>query len=146
MSMPKRPLQHRFVQKSVRVPGLPDAVRSVLFARVGPKNALRNGVCEATSWNTMHAPGALRHKISGRPFDTKSPDGKTVTLTHRRKMARRAGIRLLSFLRGRMGSDKNHMQHDMKCDTIHRGNGYLQAGLLFRNAGANTTVSDTHAN
>jgi hypothetical protein len=45
-----------------------------------------------------------------------------------------------------MGSDKNHMQDDVKCDTIHKSNGYLQAGFLPRNAGANTTVSDTHAN
>jgi hypothetical protein len=94
----------------------------------------------------MHAPGALRHKISGRPFDKKSPDGKTVTLTHQRKMARRAGIWLLAFLRGRMVSDKTHVQHDMMCDTILRGNGYLQAGDLFPNPGADSTVSHTHAN
>ncbi len=62
------------------------------------KTALRDCACEATSWNTLYSPGALRHKISGRPFDTKSQDGNTGTLTHRRNMARGAGIRLC-FLR-----------------------------------------------
>ncbi len=83
----------------------------------------------------MEAPGALRLKISGRPFDTKSQDGKAFSLIHRRKPDRGAGITLPGLVRTRTGPDENRRRQHANCATLCRSSGYSQQAMSRRCAG-----------